>query len=80
MADDRFPAIWMASSELRDLRALRRHRDQWVLMRKMLRSTHGRTRFRPAPQDRLQNVSTTRVESAVRRWTAVNETELRNGL
>lgn len=31
-------------------------------------------------QGRLQNVSTTRVESGVLRWTAVNETERRNRL
>jgi transposase len=33
LAEDRFPAIWMPSSELCDLRALLRHRDQWVRMR-----------------------------------------------
>jgi transposase len=31
--EDRFPAIWMPSTELGDLRALLRHRDQWVRMR-----------------------------------------------
>src|SRR5215510_8837238 len=29
----RFPSIWMPSTELRDLRALLVHRDQWVRMR-----------------------------------------------
>jgi transposase len=31
--EDRFPAIWMPSTELRDLRALLLHRHQWVRMR-----------------------------------------------
>ena len=30
---DRFPSIWMPSTEQRDLRALLLHRDQWVRMR-----------------------------------------------
>ena len=30
---NRFPSIWMPSSELRDLRALLRHRHQWVRIR-----------------------------------------------
>jgi transposase len=33
LVEDRFPAIWMPSSELRDLRALLLHRHQWVRMR-----------------------------------------------
>jgi len=33
LAEHRFPAIWMPSTELRDLRALLRHRHQWVRMR-----------------------------------------------
>jgi transposase len=33
LAEDRFPEIWMPSAELRDLRALLRHRDQWVRLR-----------------------------------------------
>jgi transposase len=33
LAGDRFPSIWMPPSELRDLRALLLHRDQWVRMR-----------------------------------------------
>jgi transposase len=33
LAEDRFPAIWMPSIELRDLRALLLHRHQWVRMR-----------------------------------------------
>src|SRR5713226_5355563 len=33
LAEDRFPTIWMPSTELRDLRALLLHRHQWVRMR-----------------------------------------------
>ncbi len=33
LAEDRFPIIWMPSTELRDLRALLLHRHQWVRMR-----------------------------------------------
>ena len=33
LAENRFPAIWMPSKELQDLRALVRHRHQWVRMR-----------------------------------------------
>jgi transposase len=33
LRQNRFPSIWMPSTELRDLRALLRHRHQWVCMR-----------------------------------------------
>src|SRR2546423_7487062 len=33
LAEDRFPAIWMPSTEYRDLRSLLLHRHQWVRMR-----------------------------------------------
>ena len=33
LVEDRFPTIWMPSTELRDLRALLLHRHQWVRMR-----------------------------------------------
>jgi transposase len=33
LSEDRFPSIWMPPAELADLRALLRHRDQWVRMR-----------------------------------------------
>ena len=33
LAEDRFPAIWMPSTEYRDLRAFLLHRHQWVRMR-----------------------------------------------
>ena len=33
LSEDRFPAIWIPSTELRDLRALLLHRHQWVRLR-----------------------------------------------
>jgi transposase len=33
LTEHRFPSIWMPSTELRDLRALLRHRHQWVCIR-----------------------------------------------
>jgi len=33
LAEDRFPSIWMPSTDVRDLRALLLHRHQWVRMR-----------------------------------------------
>src|SRR5258708_8692993 len=33
LAEDRFPAIWIPSTEYRDLRSLLLHRHQWVRMR-----------------------------------------------
>ena len=33
LVEGRFPAIWLPSKELQDLRALLRHRHQWVRMR-----------------------------------------------
>src|SRR5262244_1065288 len=33
LAENRFPAIWLPSKELLDLRALLRHRHQWVSLR-----------------------------------------------
>jgi transposase len=33
LMEDRFPAIWLPSKELQDLRALVRHRHQWVRIR-----------------------------------------------
>lgn len=37
--ENRFPSIWMPSSELRDLRTLLRHRHQWVRMRTRVQNT-----------------------------------------
>ena len=39
MREDRFPAIWIPSSEQRDLRTLVRDRNQWVRMRARLQHT-----------------------------------------
>ena len=39
---DRFPAIWMPSTEQRDLRTLLRDRHQWVKMRSRLQHTYRR--------------------------------------
>src|SRR6266446_6859302 len=39
LSEDRFPDIWMPSSEQRDLRTLLRDRDQWVRMRTRLQHT-----------------------------------------
>jgi transposase len=33
LAENRFPAIWLPSKELHDLRALLRHRHKWIRMR-----------------------------------------------
>jgi len=37
--ENRFPSIWMPSSELRDLRTLLRHRHQWVRIRTRVQNT-----------------------------------------
>jgi len=39
LVEDRFPSIWMPSTEQRDLHALLRHRHQWVRMRTRLQNT-----------------------------------------
>jgi transposase len=39
LAENRFPTIWMPSSEQRDLRTLLRHRHQWVRMRSRVQHT-----------------------------------------
>jgi transposase len=39
LREDRFPEIWMPSSEQRDLRTLLRDRDQWVRMRSRVQPT-----------------------------------------
>src|SRR5215471_10720060 len=39
LAEDRFPTIWMPSTEQRDLRVLLRHRHQWVRMRTRVQNT-----------------------------------------
>ena len=39
LAEDRFPSIWMPSTEQRDLRTLVRQRHQWVRMRTRVQNT-----------------------------------------
>ena len=39
LAENRFPSIWMPSTEQRDLRTLLRHRHQWVRMRTRVQNT-----------------------------------------
>jgi transposase len=39
LAENRFPTIWMPSTEQRDLRTLVRHRHQWVRMRSRVQHT-----------------------------------------
>jgi transposase len=39
LVENRFPAIWLPSQELQDLRALLRHRHQWVRMRSRVQHT-----------------------------------------
>ena len=39
LAENRFPTIWMPSTEQRDLRTLLRHRQQWVRMRTRVQHT-----------------------------------------
>jgi len=39
LAENRFPSIWMPSTEQRDLRTLLRHRHQWVRMRTQVQHT-----------------------------------------
>jgi transposase len=39
LMENRFPSIWMPSTELRDLRTLLMHRHQWVRMRTRVQNT-----------------------------------------
>ena len=39
LAEDRFPSIWMPTTEQRDLRTLLRHRHQWVRLRTQVQNT-----------------------------------------
>jgi len=39
LVENRFPSIWMPSTEQRDLRTLLRHRHQWVQMRTRVQNT-----------------------------------------
>jgi transposase len=48
LAENRFPTIWMPSTEQRDLRTLLRHRHQWVRLRSRVQHTLPTPR-RPDP-------------------------------
>jgi transposase len=65
LAENRFPTIWMPSSEQRDLRTLLRHRHQWVRLRSQVQHTlqsmalnqglrRGRSLWSEAGQDELR--------------------------
>src|SRR5438105_5322749 len=65
LIEDRFPTIWMPSTEQRDLRTLLRDRHQWVKMRTRVQNTlqaialnhalrYGRALWSPAGQKALQ--------------------------
>ena len=65
LAENRFPTIWMPSSEQRDLRTLLRHRHQWVRLRSRVQHTlqsmalnhglrRGRSLWSQAGQDELR--------------------------
>src|SRR5712675_2621099 len=45
LAENRFPTIWMPSSEQRDLRTLLRHRHQWVRLRSRVQQDRKSTRL-----------------------------------
>jgi transposase len=46
LEEDRFPAIWMPSQELQDLRSLLRHRHQWVRLRTRIQKRCSRSPWR----------------------------------
>jgi len=41
LAEGRFPAIWWPPKELQDLRALLRHRHQWVRLRTRIQNAYS---------------------------------------
>ena len=43
LAENRFPSIWMPSTEQRDLRTLLRHRHQWVRLRTQVQNGPTKT-------------------------------------
>jgi transposase len=72
--EDRFPTIWMPSSEQRDLRTLLRDRRQWVKVRTRVQNTlqaialdralrHGHALWSPAGQKALQALALSRYSS-----------------
>ena len=74
LMEDRFPTIWMPSSEQRDLRTLLRDRHQWVKVRTRVQTTlqaialnhalrHGHALWSPAGQKALQALALSRYSS-----------------
>jgi transposase len=74
LMEDRFPTIWMPSSEQRDLRTLLRDRHQWVKVRTRVQNTlqaialnhalrHGHALWSPAGQKALQALALSRYAS-----------------
>jgi transposase len=74
LMEDRFPTIWMPSSEQRDLRTLLRDRHQWVKVRTRVQNTlqaialnhllrHGHALWSPAGQKALQALVLSRYSS-----------------
>src|SRR5882724_9641574 len=74
LMEDRFPTIWMPSSEQRDLRTLLRDRHQWVKVRTRVQNTlqaialnhalrHGHALWSPAGQKALQALALSRYSS-----------------
>jgi transposase len=74
LMEDRFPTIWMSSSEQRDLRTLLRDRHQWVKVRTRVQNTlqaialnhalrHGHALWSPAGQKALQALALSRYSS-----------------
>jgi len=71
LMEDRFPTIWMPSSEQRDLRTLLRDRHQWVKVRTRVQNTlqaialnhalrHGHALWSPVGQKALQALALSR--------------------
>ena len=74
LMEDRFPTIWMPSSEQRDLRTLLRDRHQWVKVRTRVQNTlqaialnhalrHGHALWSPAGQKALHALALSRYTS-----------------
>jgi transposase len=57
LAEDRFPTIWMPSTELRDLRALLLHRHQWVRMRTRVQNPPNSTGRSPTKSSKPERSS-----------------------
>ena len=83
LMEDRFPTIWMPSSEQRDLRTLLRDRHQWVKVRTRVQNTlqaialnhalrHGHALWSPAGQKALQALALSRYSSQRRGRTSAS--------